>query len=72
MQKNRSNYLTYKQVVNIVTCLNLRLAHSPITAVIFSRKLYKKLVEHDLVDDCCFNFIVASFWHVPFPYSLIL
>lgn len=72
MKKIRPNYLTYKQCVNIVTCLNLKCAFSPYFAVILSRKLFQKLVEHDLVDDCCFNFNVASSWHVPFPYSFIL
>lgn len=71
MRKFQNIYLTYKECVNIVQCLNIVLHKSPHKAVL-SRKLYKKLVEHDLVDDCHFNFNVSLFFHSPYPYSIEL
>lgn len=69
MRKFPTIYLTYKECVNVVQFLNIVLHKSPHHAVL-SRKFYRKLVEHDLVDDCHFNFNVSKFIHSPFPYSL--
>lgn len=71
MQKMRQSYLTFKECVNIIQCLNISLHKSPHHAVL-SRKLYHKLVEHDLIDDCCFDFHVSKFFHSPYPYSIEL
>lgn len=71
MQNVIKSGLTFKNCVNIVQCLNISLYKSPHHAVL-SRKLYQKLVEHDLVDDCCFDFHVSKFFHLPYTYSIEL